>query len=101
MLRGCRTWGLMTWLRSRWGVRPYRGASAERAATRTAVQADRQGARPGTAAAVPVVLREGPGRSTSNRASAAIVVVLARAGTVSRIAARNCSCKTSGNHQFL
>src|SRR4051794_39591222 len=45
-----------------WGVRTYRGAMAEHAATRAWAAADRQGARPGTAAAVPAVLRQGSGR---------------------------------------
>ena len=36
--------------------------SAERPDTRTWAAADRQGSRPGAAAAVPAVLREGPGR---------------------------------------
>src|SRR6476646_1781313 len=44
-----------------WRMRPYRGASAERAATRAWAAADRQGARSGTAAAMSAVLRQGSG----------------------------------------
>src|SRR4051794_32385753 len=46
-----------------WRVRPYRGAMAEHTATRAWTAADRQGARSGTAAGMPAVLREGAGGS--------------------------------------
>jgi hypothetical protein len=42
-------------------MRTHRGATAKRPDTRTWAQADRQRARPGTAVAVPIVLRQGAG----------------------------------------
>jgi hypothetical protein len=43
-------------------LRAYGRASAERAATRAWAGTDRKNSRPGTAVAVPAVLRKGPGR---------------------------------------
>src|SRR3712207_5862732 len=43
-------------------MRPYRRTSAERPDMRAGAETDRKSARLGTAAAVPAVLREAPGR---------------------------------------
>src|SRR3954453_13502838 len=45
-----------------WRMRPYRGASAEHAATRPSAETDRQGARSRTAAAGSAFLRQRSGR---------------------------------------
>src|SRR3954447_7891053 len=46
-----------------WRMRPHCRIAPERAATRTWAAVDREGARPGTAAAMPVVPRKGAGGS--------------------------------------